>query len=136
MKTLLLAALLMAFGTIAYCQQNLSTQNIQWNCNQVLNVTTGMQSFGNEVLISRSNGKVEWKDGSGTVKYQFDVQSTSGTWSDVNVPGSIRFNFQYESQPGFVEITKTAIETTVKISLFMNEDPQVYDLKINSINPF
>ncbi|MFZ6011288.1 MAG: hypothetical protein ACOYXT_13150 [Bacteroidota bacterium] len=118
--------------TSLFAQSSDATSTIQWNITQVNNINTQQVESVNETFTT-SPQHIVWKDADGVVKFSFDVTGISGTWADVNQNGMIRFSFEFESQPAFVDVERAGGKLTIKINLYLNEPPQVYSLTAGSL---
>lgn len=133
MKKIYITLVLTITVAIAQAQTPVTAQTIRWEAGSIDNLTTGQtEPEGDHITIDGTN-QIDWQDAEGTVKYRFSIQSTTGTWTDLNIPGSVQYNFTFESQPGQFTVTREGVAITIHVKLYMEETPaQEYEMTITN----
>lgn len=120
-------------STTADAQTLVTSQTINWQVGPVENITTDQTEPAGDIITTDGMNQIEWKDGGGTIKYRFAIQSATTTWTDLNAPGSVTYDFTHESQPAQLTITRAGSVTTIHVKLYMQETPvQEYEMTVTN----
>lgn len=121
--------LLLVLNTIPSFSQNSSVINdeIQWNVAYIEEETSVYKTETFTVFYAK---KIEWRDQHGNIKYTFNINQVIGVWSDPNVDGAIRYDFDFENNKGSVDIRRKGQAISIEVMFANHQRPLSFSLPV------
>lgn len=127
--TVIIALILLPFLATA---QSITAETIRWNSSTWFEPAAS-SNFDQPTTITTSSDRIVWKYAGDSVKYDMNIRNTIGSWTNVSLAGSIRFEADAGSFSAIVEFRKAGSRTFVRILVAKPEEPLFYEVEIASI---
>jgi hypothetical protein len=112
--------------------QNIATTSLQWNATSVFEAHLGNTTV-EPGTVTTANGHIVWKAANGSVKYDFTILETNGTWTNVSANGSVTYEVDHQNNRGTVQFKRDNGGVTIRIVLTTGSEPLIYELTIDTI---
>lgn len=117
----------------ALFSQNIVNHTVQWSVFRQLEANTGTLTDLNETIESYGSGRIEWKDRRGNIKKTFVIREVNGAWNNIQLPGTILFEVDFEGRPGTVRFSREEGKIIVQVVLLNADDnPDIYELYVST----
>lgn len=113
--------------------QNIQTTTVEWHCASTFVTQPGILTEEVTKVVSSQEG-ITWYDNSGVARQAFSIVSASGSWNNIAHNGTIIFLVSSGSDSGVVQFTRSEGNTTIRVQVNGENDTQLYELVVNSIN--
>lgn len=114
--------------------QDITTATISWAVASTQAVNTGEITELADRIVSHGDDTIEWTDRRGVIKKSFAISEVNGSWTNVQVPGTILYEVQSGEESGTVTFQRTASEILIRILILRGEEiPDIYEMTISTI---
>ncbi|MCA4900433.1 MAG: hypothetical protein ING88_16780 [Cytophagales bacterium] len=108
MKKILLTIALTSWAAIMVTAQNILTEPITWNVDQLNDISRNVSVPYHCKFATNGNQTIIWSQKNNTYVTELSVQSTSGSWANVSEPGQITYTVSLNGQMGTLVFERNA----------------------------
>ncbi len=126
MMRYLILFLLLLNGVIAKAQV-FSENTIKWNSSGFTDLKSNADVVNNCHFITEGDKRIKWIQDNGKFVVDWKIVKSSGTWTDVNQPGTINLSFSDDKVSGELTIKKEGAGWIM--NLIITGGPSDFNLK-------
>jgi hypothetical protein len=130
-----LAIITLGLFTINIQAQNVASTTITWKVDGSLDVNAGISNATVDQLVSYGSERIEWRDGTGSVKATFEIIEVNGQWTNVMNNGAILYEVRSNGRQGTIQFSRVNGIPAIQIVLLKpDENPDVFRLSVSTLS--